>query len=189
MMEQQVDRYNPADLTNEKKENVFLGCIGALLFSLAGGLVFFLLDQIGYISSISGLIAVFAAFFGYGLFSGNKNSIKGIIIATIASVLVMLIANYVCYAFGLYTLVKADGLSLSFWEAFSKLPTLIAGEQLIIPDGLYEYYYELDSGEFYKNLVVSLLFCALGAFGFIHSTIKKIKAQKDMEAIQNNDVK
>ena len=77
MMEQQVDHYNPAELTNEKKENISLGIIGALLFSLAGGLVFFLLDQLGYIASISGFVAIWAAFFGYGLFSGNKNSIKG----------------------------------------------------------------------------------------------------------------
>lgn len=188
MMEQQVDHYNPAELTNEKKENISLGIIGALLFSLAGGLVFFLLDQLGYIASISGFVAIWAAFFGYGLFSGNKNSIKGIIIAAIASVLVMLVANYVCYAYGLYAEAKEAGLSLTFREAFCALPSLIAGEQLVIPHGAYEYYYELDKGVFYKNLVISLLFCALGTFGFIQSTIKKIKMAKASEETQRVDM-
>lgn len=183
MMEQQIDRYNPAELTREKKENVFLGIIGALLFSLAGGIVFFLLNQAGIIASISGFVAVWAAFFGYGLFSGNKDSIKGIIIAAIASVLVMLIANYVCYAYSLHTVVKEDGLSLTFWEAFSKLPSLIAGEQIVIPDGFFEHYYELDNSVFYKDLVISLLFCVLGAFGFVQSTIKKIKAAKESQKV------
>lgn len=182
-MEIQTNRYNPAELT-EKKENVFLGIIGALLFSLAGAVVFFVLDLIGIIASISALVAVSAAFFGYGLFSGNKRSIKGVVIAAIAAVFAMLLASYFSYGYGLYSVAKEDGLSLTIWEALTKLPTLFSGKPIVIVSGLYEYTYELDSGMFYKNIAMSVLFCVLGAFGYIRSTVQKIKAEKSAAALQ-----
>ena len=43
-------------------ENRLAGTVGALLFSLAGGVVYFLLYQVGYIAAISGLIGVICAF-------------------------------------------------------------------------------------------------------------------------------
>ena len=54
----------PAEL--ETKENVFLGVIGALLFSLAGALVYFILNRVGYIASLSALVGAYCACFGYG---------------------------------------------------------------------------------------------------------------------------
>lgn len=176
-MERSVDRYNPAELP-EKKENTLLGILGALLFSTAGIAVYFLLNLAGYIASLSGFVAIAAAFFGYGLFSRNKRSIKGVVIAAVASVLAMLAANYLCYAYELLKLIREDGLVLSFWDALRQLPTLIGGEVLAIPSGLYEYTYELESGVFWKDVLISLLFCGLGTFGFILSTVKKIKAEK-----------
>lgn len=181
-MENQFDRYNPAELT-EKKENVLPGIIGAFLFSLAGAVVYFVLDLIGIIASLSALVAVSAAFFGYGLFSGNKSSIKGVIIAAIAAVVAMLLASYFSYGYGLYTVAKEDGLVLTIWEALSKLPALFTGETVIFTDELYEYSYELDRGVFYKDVGISVIFCVLGAFGYIRSTVQKIKAEKAATAV------
>ena len=71
-MEQQTEHYNPAEITNEKKERVALGLLGALLFSLAGAALYLILRKVGYIASITGLTTAYISFFGYGLFSGNK---------------------------------------------------------------------------------------------------------------------
>lgn len=180
-MEQTIDRYNPAELT-AKKENTLLGIIGALLFSLAGVVVHFLLSMFGYIASLSGFVAIAAAFFGYGLFSGNKRSIRGVVIAAVAAVLAMLAANYLYSAYDLLKVVHEDGLDMSFWDALRQLPSLIGGEELVIPGGFYEHYYTLDGGSFWKDVLISILFCGLGAFGFISSTVKKIKAERAEQA-------
>lgn len=58
----------------EPKENILLGVLGAILFSLAGVIVYFLLDQLNFIASISAVVGAYAAVFGYGLFTKRKNS-------------------------------------------------------------------------------------------------------------------
>ena len=65
---------NPAELPVKRRENIALGVLGALLFSAAGGLVHFGLLQLGYIAWISALVGMAAGYFGYGLFSGRKNT-------------------------------------------------------------------------------------------------------------------
>ena len=54
-----------------KEENFVAGLVGAFLFSLAGGIVWYLLYQIGFIASISGIIGVVCAVKGYAVF-GKK---------------------------------------------------------------------------------------------------------------------
>ena len=76
--------FNPVQ---EKKENVLLGILGAFLFSLAGAVVWVVLDLIGFIAAISGLVGVFCAIHGYRIFAG-KLSKKGIIIAIIIAFIV-----------------------------------------------------------------------------------------------------
>ncbi|MBO5767302.1 MAG: hypothetical protein J6R49_02135, partial [Clostridia bacterium] len=57
-----------------KQENVLAGIVGALLFSLAGGIVWFLLYQIGFLAAISGIIGVVCAIKGYAIF-GKRESV------------------------------------------------------------------------------------------------------------------
>ena len=68
------------DQESEVKENVLAGIVGAFLFSLAGAAVYVLLNMIGYIASISGLVGAVCAVKGYSVFS-KKESKKGIVIA------------------------------------------------------------------------------------------------------------
>ena len=42
-------------------ENVLAGVVGAFLFSLVGGILWFVLYQIGYVASVSGLVGVVCA--------------------------------------------------------------------------------------------------------------------------------
>ena len=64
---------------NENEENVVAGVVGAFLFSLVGGVLWFLLYQMGYIAAISGFIGIICAMKGYSFFSKGESK-KGIII-------------------------------------------------------------------------------------------------------------
>ena len=183
-MDQQTDRYDPADLTSEQNEKILLGVLGSLLFSLAGGLLHFLIYRLGYFASISGLIAAYAAFFGYGFFSGNKLSKKGMVIAAVVSILVTTVANFASYVYDVHQLVGSDGISLSFGDLLSHSFALLRDGSLEITKGRYIYGYEMDTAAFYKDLGVSLLFCGLGIFGFIRTTLQRIRAASKKSTLQ-----
>ncbi len=94
-----VTHEKTADQTVE--ENRVAGSVGAFLFALAGGAIYFVLWQVGYVAAISGLIAVVCAMKGYELFA-KKESRFGIIISVVMSVLVISIAWYLCLSLDVY---------------------------------------------------------------------------------------
>lgn len=87
------------------KENVLAGLVGAFLFSLAGGALWFVLYLVGFIAAISGLVGAICAIKGYSVFA-KKESVKGIIMSVIISLIVMVIAWYFCLAHDIYTVYK-----------------------------------------------------------------------------------
>ena len=85
------------------KENVLAGVVGAFLFSLVGGILWFVLYQIGYLAAISGLIGVICAVKGYTFFAKTKNeSIRCLVISIITTVVVLAISWYFCVAYDIY---------------------------------------------------------------------------------------
>ncbi len=164
---------NPAELP--PKENVLLGTIGALLFSLAGAVVFFLLNLVNFIASLSGFVAIAAAFVGYGLFSGNKASRKGLIIAAVAAVLAMLVANYFSFAYDFFREIKDSGSLQGFGFALSKVPKLLSGDTVNVICGSQIWSYSLDNSAFITSLLMSLLFAVLGAVGFFRAKLAGTK--------------
>ncbi len=72
----------------------------ALIFSVAGGLAHFGLMQLGYIAAISALVGMAAGYFGYGLFSGRKNTVHGAILAVVFTMLMIVAAEYFALAKG-----------------------------------------------------------------------------------------
>ena len=83
------------------KENVLLGVLGAFLFALAGGALWFVLYLVGFIAALSGLVGVICAIKGYSLFA-KKESVKGIVIAVVMTLLVIVIAWYFCLSYDAY---------------------------------------------------------------------------------------
>lgn len=156
----------------EPKENILLGVLGAILFSLAGVIVYFLLDQLNFIASISAVVGAYAAVFGYGLFTKRKNSKTGIIVASVVTVIMMVLAVYLCTAYDLYRQVRADGGTITLPTAASDCLKAIFGSK----DRL-TYGYELDLGGLLKNLLLSLLFTGLGIWSFVQAQIQKKKAE------------
>ena len=48
-------------IVDEPQENVFAGAVGAFLFALAGGIVWFILYLLGFLAAISGIVGVVCA--------------------------------------------------------------------------------------------------------------------------------
>ncbi len=156
------------------RENVFAGIIGALLFSLAGGIIWFVLWQIGIIAGISGIIGVICAIKGYSVFA-KKESIKGIVISIIATVVVMVIAWYFCLSMDVYDAYKE-------WYAEGYIDyTITFGEAV---RGAYVYLEEPEIGPAYiKDLVIGLAFCIIGGVGYVMSAVKRVKAEKEFAKV------
>ena len=100
-----MEEYYGVNTEVKKEENVLAGVVGAFLFSLVGGAVWFLLDLVGFYAGISGLIGVVCAVTGYKLFAGTLSR-KGVIIAFIISLLVLALAWYLCFAKDLFQAYK-----------------------------------------------------------------------------------
>ena len=77
------------EILNEQNENVVAGIIGAFLFALAGGVLWYLFYQMGFISGLAGSVGVICSVSGYSFFA-KKESKKGIVIAVIMSIFVIL---------------------------------------------------------------------------------------------------
>ena len=142
----------------EIRENVVAGIVGAFLFSLAGAAAYFLLHLIGYIASISGLIAAVCAVKGYAVFA-RKESKKGIVIAAVMALLIIVLAWYFCLAYDVYDAYKMwyetgeMDFSVTFIEAFRVAPSFLEIPEI--------------AGEYSKDLCLSILFCLIGGGSFI----------------------
>ncbi|MBR5773403.1 MAG: hypothetical protein IKY44_01000 [Clostridia bacterium] len=149
-----------------ENENVFAGIVGSFLFSLVGGVVWFLLWQADILAAISGIIGVVCAIKGYSIFA-KKESIKGIVISVIISLLVMVLAWYFCLAYDVYNKYQNDfaqgyiDFTITFGAAFRNA------------------YYFLEGSEgYYSGLAMGLVFCVIGGAGYASAAIKRVKAAK-----------
>ena len=150
---------NP-ELAQPVKENVGLGILGALVGSLVGLLATFLLSMANIIASVAGLAGIFCSYWCYKKFSGAKASTLGIIIATVFTVAACLLGLYLGYLFEI-----SKELDVSFSEARE----------------LFSIAYDRSSevrGDFIKDMLMLLLFIALGCIGTISTAAREIKAQK-----------
>ncbi|MBR2635030.1 MAG: hypothetical protein IKD31_05575 [Clostridia bacterium] len=157
----------PAVESAPVKENVLAGAVGAFLFALVGGVLWFVLYLVGFFAGISGLVGAVCAVKGYSLFS-KKESVKGIVIAIVMVVLVMAVAWYLCLSYDIYVAhqewfeSEEIDFSLSFIESVQAAPYYLAD-----PDVAPAYLLDLGIG---------LVLCFVGAGSFVSNKIKAAKA-------------
>lgn len=154
--------------TYETKENILAGVVGAFLFSLVGGILWFVLYQLGYLAAISGLVGVICAVKGYTVFAKTKNeSKKCIVLSVIIAVLVLAISWYLCVAYDIYLAYQdwyAAGevdFTLNFFESARAVPLFFEESEILIA--------------YLKDLGFGLLFAALGVISYLSSREKKNK--------------
>lgn len=117
---------NPVE---EKKVHMFRGILGAFLFSLAGVAVYIILYMLGYVAWISAAVMLIAAEFGYRKLSGSiGKTTVGVIIAAIVTIIMILVAEYICVGIDLFMYADA-GLSLP--ESFLVVPVALQDSEFM----------------------------------------------------------
>ena len=152
---------NPAELPVKRRENIALGVLGALLFSAAGGLVHFGLLQLGYIAWISALVGMAAGYFGYGLFSGRKNTVHGAILAVVFTMLMIVAAEYFGLAKEIFDAFK-ETYDIAFRDALASVPDFLTEAEI--------------RTSVLKDLGIAFVFSILEAVFFIRDAVRKSKA-------------
>jgi len=140
-----------------KRENVVTGIVGAIIGAALGAGSIILLNMLGYVASISGLILAICTLKGYELL-GGKLSIKGVIISLVLFLVTPYIADRLSWAIMLTQ--ELGDYGITFGQAFQMIPELL----------------EMDSAlkeEYIGNLVKLYLFVALGGGITIFSAFKK----------------
>ena len=152
-----------APVIPEKKENVVAGIVGAVLGALIGAAAIILLNMIGYVASISGIILAVCTFKGYELL-GGKLSVKGIIISLILIIVTPFIADWISWGIAIY---QAFGSEYGITVADA-----IGAVGPFLQDGA------IEKSDYTTGLLMLYGFTALGAFSSVRGTIKGSRKNK-----------
>ena len=163
------------EIITEQNENVLAGTIGAFLFALVGGVIWYIFYQMGFILGLSGMVGVICAVRGYSFFA-KKESKKGIVIAAIMTVLVIIISWYLCLA--------TDVLAAhEDWLANGEITPLEMPTFFECVRFSYVYLFDAEVAAGYlKDLAVGLIFCIVGVITSL-SNLRKKRAKKNVKAI------
>lgn len=114
---------NTINKSERVKSNVITGIIGAFIGSLVGVAVWVFIYNLGYIAAISGLIMTICVLTCYDKLSGKLDR-KGVIISFIIVIVMIYMANRICYATEIYKAYKDYGYTpLDSFKAVSDLLT------------------------------------------------------------------
>ena len=162
-------RANPLEIEEKGAGNVVAGVVGAFLFALIGGILYFLVYQVGYIAGICGLIIFILANFGYHLFAkGEKDTVPGLVTAVIMTILVIFLAEYLSLSYEIFTVFR-DDFDITMFDAIRATPDFLADPEIMGPVG--------------QDLLMAYGFSVIGIIGNISSRrkAKKRAAQKETE--------
>ena len=163
---------NQNNLQEDIQENVLAGVVGAFLFSLVGGILWFVLYQMGYLAAISGLVGVICAVKGYTFFAKIKNEDKKcIIISTLITAAVLIIAWYFCVGYDIYLVYQewyAAGeveFTLTFFESMAAIPYFFEDSEILTA--------------YLKDLGIGLGFAVLGVIYYLSLREKRMKREAE----------
>lgn len=137
----------------ETRPNVLLGVIGATVGALVGAAMWVGLYQLGVIASAAGVAIIYLACKGYSLLSKSKD-LKGVVIATAISVVVLLAAHFLCWGLEIYSVYSVN-YDITLLDAILEVPSLAFTEDYII--------------DFCKELLIGLILIGLGVAPFVKS--------------------
>lgn len=131
--------YNPAyqvqnnesnDTDINDNGNIIAGIVGAFLFSIIGGLLYFVIYQVGIIAGICGLVIFVLANFGYGLFAKTKNkaSVVGLFSSIIITIIMIFLSEYICLSFEIFQAYKDLGITI--FDAIRATPEFLSEPEI-----------------------------------------------------------
>lgn len=136
--------------------NLPTGIAGAILFSLAGVALWVLVNRLGYVAAICGLVLMVCAFKGYEKFSGKLDT-AGILVCVAVAILMGLVSQYVC-------------IGLDIYEVFSDYGVGLLECMRAVPGFLFDPELELLSA-YLPDLLFGYLFMAVGSFSFVRNAL------------------
>ena len=133
----------------QKSENVLGGIVGAFLGSLLGVLVMVILDRLGYVAALSGIVLAICTLKGYELLGGKIGKL-GTILSVVIMVVMVYVGNRVTWSIEVVKQL-GDYLGLNFFESFRYLTEILelAGEEA--------------QRSYLSSLAMQYLFAAIGA--------------------------
>ncbi len=161
-----------APIAPAEKENMIAGIVGAFLFSLAGGVLWYVLYQIGFIAGISAIVGVVAAIKGYEIFA-KGTSIKGVVISVIIAFLVIVAAWYLCLSYDVYQAYKdwyGEGtvdFTLTYFESVRCAYLFLEDTEILLA--------------YLKDLGFGIVFGVIGCFGSVKVALANEKAKKTQQ--------
>lgn len=127
--------YSPQSVSVNEQENqghgnILAGIVGAFLFSIIGGLLYFVIYQAGMIAGICGLVIFVLANFGYGLFARTKNkaSMVALIVSIITMIVMIFLAEYVCVSYEIFRVFEDQNITI--FDAIKVTPEFLAEPEI-----------------------------------------------------------
>ena len=136
------------EVVRANKSNLLHGFAGAMIGALAGGIVYVLLNKLGYVSALSGLLMAFLALLLYEKFGGCLD-IKGVICCAVILIATVYFSNKLAWTWEVFDQLKSYGWR--FGEVYSELGSILKDSDL--------------TGTYTASLLQGYLFTALGAVG------------------------
>lgn len=141
------------------------GTLGALGGAAIGAVVWAIVLNLGYVASIVGLLIGWLAEKGYNLMRGKQGKAK---------VLILIIAIILGVLLGTFT---ADVMTLASMIGGGELPGFVYGD--IVPLIFYMLAEDAEyAGATVSNILMGLLFAALGVFALLRKTNKDVSGTK-----------
>lgn len=109
------------------KDNVLTGTVGAFLGSLIGVACIVLVDRLGYVSALCGVVMAVCSIKGYALLGGRASK-RGAVISGLMILIMTYIANRLCFSLAVLELVSDQGIG--FFEVYQKLPRLLEDREI-----------------------------------------------------------
>lgn len=165
---QKVSREIEAENTRQKEETTgsyATGTIGALVGALIGSVLWAIVLNLGYVASIVGLVIGWLAEKGYNLLKGKQGKAK-VAILIVAVLVGVLVGNFAADAFTLLDMINNG-----------ELPGLAAGDIPFMIIELFAADSEYRSATL-GNIIIGLLFAALGVFGLLRKAGQAVAGQK-----------
>lgn len=141
------------------------GTVGALLGAAIGAVVWALVLKAGYVASLVGLLIGFLAEKGYNLLKGKQSKGK-VAILIVAIVLGVVLGTFAADAM---TLVELINETKNAVMTYGDIPAFLM--ELLQEDPEY-------AGAVAKNILMGLLFAALGVYALLRNTGKEVSGTK-----------
>lgn len=137
------------------KSNIFLGSIGALVGAMVGAVLWVVLYQVGIIASLAGIAIVALACKGYQLL-GKALDLKGVLVAILIAVLVLLGAHVFCWGLEIYNAFQAE-YDMTLWDGILMIPEVVKTNDLMI--------------DFVKELAMGLVLICVGGTPYVKKVL------------------